>query len=1005
MPSTFQHGGRCVYCAFRAHQLALQSLRHRQCNVKRLFHSTPPSSARIRYSEPSHNVRFGKPPRDASLEIRGSGGIIHKHVTGHENEHRKRRRGVVQFESQLEFRLNAVKEGMRKAPLVEELRKEKIKDGQKPPSFDELWKDFADYLTRKANRESIPFLGRVNDDEHEKTITALQTALDRRGVFGLDDRLRYAFYTRLISPRFTSSDTSNQRALADLRYPSEWYPATRVSPRTVHLHVGPTNSGKTYHALQRLEQADSGVYAGPLRLLAHEVYTRMNAKGKPCSLITGEERRLADPEAQEYGTMASCTVEMMPLNRRMDVAVIDEIQMIGNAERGWAWTQAFLGIQAKEVHLCGEERTVPLVQEICASLGEKLHIHRYERLTPLEMEDRSLNGKLKDLRKGDCVVSFSVMGIHALRQQIERQTGKKVATVYGSLPPETRAQQARLFNDPDNDYDFLVASDAVGMGLNLAIKRIVFEASNKYDGSQRRTLNVADIKQIAGRAGRYKIATFKSTDEEGLAKEDLAAAKGEPLPPRDHESNAAEASESKPVSNDKTEEVTTGLITTLENFDYPIVRAAMSARPEPIRSAGLFPPGPILERFASYFPPFTPFSYILTRLHELSQMHPRFHLCGLKDQLWIADLIESVNSLTVTDRNIICSCPASMTDKELWVKLMPAFAKCIAEQTGGAIFDIEELPLEVLEADVSASRQYLRELERLHKGVVAYLWLSYRFAGVFNTRGVAFHVKSLVEAKIEEVLSKFSFTESQRQRLAKKREKALLLGMEADAEASEGEEAEGAEEEESALAQTIDESTGQLELHDQTSMTSGGDHFGGEGDFGFEEPDENDHSEKHVSPIQSLDGSQETESAEPFSSMAAEADNQDRPAFAKDEAGNASDRHFKLEDVMPEAAESPLTSEENKASSPEQDATQLEPSFVPKTKLGNDGPPVETQQASPVPEEPRVPGEAFETSAQESESGRTPAGFNKFGAGVPPKHLAHLDVDAKQAEQDWASRP
>ena len=102
-----------------------------------------------------------------------------------------------------------------------------------------------------------------------------------------------------------------------------------------------------------------------------------------------------------------------------------------------------------------------------------------------------LNGKLKDLRKGDCIVSFSVMGIHALRQQIERQTGKKVATVYGSLPPETRAQQARLFNDPDNDYDFLVASDAVGMGLNLAIKRIVFEASNKFDGAQRRTLNVA----------------------------------------------------------------------------------------------------------------------------------------------------------------------------------------------------------------------------------------------------------------------------------------------------------------------------------------------------------------------------------------------------------------------------------------------------------------------------------------------------------------------------------
>ena len=235
--------------------------------------------------------------------------------------------------------------------------------------------------------------------------------------------------------------------------------------RTIHLHVGPTNSGKTYHALKRLEQAESGVYAGPLRLLAHEVFTRLNAKGKRCTLITGEEKR--SPDDSLTSDMQSCTVEMMPLNKTVDVAVIDEIQMIGNAERGWAWTQALLGVKAHEVHLCGEVRTVPLIRELCASIGEKLEVHHYERLSPLQMADRSLDGDLKRLRKGDCIVSFSVMGIHALRKQIEQMTGRKVATVYGSLPPETRAQQARLFNDPDNDFDYLVASDAIGMGLNL----------------------------------------------------------------------------------------------------------------------------------------------------------------------------------------------------------------------------------------------------------------------------------------------------------------------------------------------------------------------------------------------------------------------------------------------------------------------------------------------------------------------------------------------------------
>jgi ATP-dependent RNA helicase SUPV3L1/SUV3 len=280
----------------------------------------------------------------------------------------------------------------------------------------------------------------------------------------LETRLRYLFYAQACGGRFTAAELDNQREVADLRYPAEWYPATREITRTVHMHVGPTNSGKTYHALKRLEQVDSGIYLGPLRLLAHEVYTRLNAKGKPCALVTGEEQRM--PE-QSRANMYSCTVEMAPLNTRFDVAVIDEIQMINHPERGWAWTQAFMGLQAKEIHLCGEARTVPLMRQLCALVGDKVHVHEYERLTPLGVQTQSLRGDLKSLEKGDCIVAFTVLGIHALRREVEMKTGKKCAIVYGSLPPETRAQQARLFNDPDNDYDFLVASDAIGMGLNL----------------------------------------------------------------------------------------------------------------------------------------------------------------------------------------------------------------------------------------------------------------------------------------------------------------------------------------------------------------------------------------------------------------------------------------------------------------------------------------------------------------------------------------------------------
>ena len=287
------------------------------------------------------------------------------------------------------------------------------------------------------------------------------------GDGGLEAQIKYTLHGILARRKIGEGSVEEQAKLADLRYPLEWYPATRTIQRTIHLHVGPTNSGKTYHALKRLEQAKTGIYAGPLRLLAHEVYTRLNANGKKCHLITGDDRRINAEADQDTDAMISCTVEMVPINAPVDVAVVDEIQMIGHNERGWAWSQALLGLQAKELHLCGEARTVPLIRELAAAMGDKLVIHFYERLSPLKCALRSLQGDLKKLSKGDCLVAFSRREIHSLKSEIERMTNKRVAIIYGSLPPETRARQAQLFNDPNNDYDYLVASDAIGMGLNL----------------------------------------------------------------------------------------------------------------------------------------------------------------------------------------------------------------------------------------------------------------------------------------------------------------------------------------------------------------------------------------------------------------------------------------------------------------------------------------------------------------------------------------------------------
>lgn len=336
--------------------------------------------------------------------------------------------------------------------IIQELQK--ISEQTEKPEY----KDFMQHAV-SAIHESLKLSRKA-----APIVESLRQSFIGQGRLGLRTQIKYAYHGYLASQRFSKSNLQDQARLADIRYPAEWYPATRQMQRTIHLHVGPTNSGKTYHALKRLEEAQFGVYAGPLRLLAHEVYMRLNARGRPCNLVTGDERQLAEGDDV---TMSSCTVEMVPVNTSFDVAVIDEIQMIGHEERGWAWTQAVLALKAKELHLCGEERAVPLIKELAAAMGDDLQIHHYQRLSPLKTMSTSLKSDLGNLRKGDCVVAFSKVQIHSLKRELEIKTKKPVAVVYGSLPPEVRARQAELFNDPNNNYDILVASDAIGMGLNL----------------------------------------------------------------------------------------------------------------------------------------------------------------------------------------------------------------------------------------------------------------------------------------------------------------------------------------------------------------------------------------------------------------------------------------------------------------------------------------------------------------------------------------------------------
>ncbi|KAF9528227.1 P-loop containing nucleoside triphosphate hydrolase protein [Crepidotus variabilis] len=330
----------------------------------------------------------------------------------------------------------------------------------------------------------------------------------------------------------------------DKSFPADDYPQARMKHRKIIMHVGPTNSGKTHHALRALAAAPSGVYAGPLRLLAHEVWERLNTgqivplgvdlpkriDGKPalsgsikgderykrlCNMITGEDQKLMGADVN----LLSCTIEMLNHGRFVDVAVVDEIQMIADENRGSAWVGAVLGIDAREIHLCGEETAVPIVKQLLKHTGDEVVVHHYERLTPLRVEEESLEGDLSKVQKGDCIVTFSRSNIFRMKKLVEEQTGMRCAVVYGRLPPEVRSEQAALFNDPESGYDVLIGSDAIGMGLNLKIKRVIFETLSKIDSETKtmRPLPVSSTKQIAGRAGRFGLHGSSSEDAGGGA--------------------------------------------------------------------------------------------------------------------------------------------------------------------------------------------------------------------------------------------------------------------------------------------------------------------------------------------------------------------------------------------------------------------------------------------------------------------------------------------------------
>ncbi len=256
--------------------------------------------------------------------------------------------------------------------------------------------------------------------------------------------------------------------------------------------LGPTNTGKTYYAIERMLQYNSGIIGFPLRLLAREVYDKLvNKKGLlNVALITGEERIV--PKTAKYFI---CTVEAMPRNLNVDFVAIDEIQLCTHNDRGHIFTDKILNYK-------GEQETMFLgsdsIEILLKYIYPNILIKRMQRFSTLKYTGKT---KLTRIPRRSAIVSFSINDVYEIAELVKRKHGG-TAVVLGALSPKTRNAQVELYESGEVDY--LVATDAIGMGLNMDIDNIFFAKANKFDGRSTRPLTISELAQIAGRAGRYK---------------------------------------------------------------------------------------------------------------------------------------------------------------------------------------------------------------------------------------------------------------------------------------------------------------------------------------------------------------------------------------------------------------------------------------------------------------------------------------------------------------------
>ncbi|KAK9083755.1 hypothetical protein Scep_030226 [Stephania cephalantha] len=376
-------------------------------------------------------------------------------------------------------------------------------------------------------------------------------------------------------------------------------------------------------------------------------------------------------------------------------------QMVGCNTRGSSFTRALLGLPADELHLCGDAAAVPLVQKMLAATGDSVKVQYYERLSPLVPSKVPL-GAFSNIKTGDCVVTFSRREIYKLKKEIEGGGKHLCSVVYGSLPSGTRTRQATMFNDEHNFCDILVASDAIGMGLNLNISRIIFSTLRKFDGLELRNLTVPEIKQIAGRAGRY----------------------GSRFP--------------------------NGEVTCLNKEDLPSIHSALESSSPFLERAGLFPAFDLLLSYSRLHPTRS-FNAILEDFVQNAKLSPTYFITDCEEMLKVAAVVDEL-PLGLQEKYLFCNSPVDMND-EISSQGLVQFATNYAKTRFVRLREI--FTPEMLQ--VPKTQTELKELESIHKVLELYVWLSFRFDDSFPDRELASSQKAICSLLIEEFLERFGW--------------------------------------------------------------------------------------------------------------------------------------------------------------------------------------------------------------------------------------------------------